>query len=56
MHVAPDLLEQWYRVMRCIRSTTLRTGCKVLTWQKLGPFCLPLALRKFLSLKYGIAA
>jgi hypothetical protein len=26
-----DLLEQWYRVMRCIRSATLRTRCKVLT-------------------------
>jgi hypothetical protein len=50
----PDLIEQWYRVMRCIRSTTLRTKCKVLTWQELTP-CLPLALRKFLHVKYGIA-
>src|SRR5271165_920130 len=49
----PDLLEQWYRVMQCIRSTTLRTQCKVLTWQELAP-CLPLALRKFLLVKYGI--
>ena len=50
----PDLLEQWYRVMRCIRCATLRTRCKVLTWQELTP-CLPSALRKFLHVKYGIA-
>jgi hypothetical protein len=49
----PDLLEQWYRVMRCIRSTTLRTKCKVLTWQELAR-CLPSGLRKFLHVKYGI--
>jgi hypothetical protein len=49
----PDLLEQWYRVMQCIRSTTLRTRCKVLTWQELAP-CLPSTLRKFLLVKYGI--
>jgi hypothetical protein len=49
----PDLLEQWYRVMRCIRSTTLRTKCKVLTWQELAR-CLPSALRTFLHVKYGI--
>jgi hypothetical protein len=48
-----DLLEQWYRVMRCIRSATLRTRCKVLTWQELAA-CLPSAPRKFLSVKYGI--
>ena len=45
-----DLLEQWYRVMRCIRSTTLRTRCKVLTWQELA-VCLPRALRQFLFVK-----
>jgi hypothetical protein len=48
-----DLLEQWYRVMRCIRPTSLRTRCKVLTWQELAA-CLPAALRKFLFVKYGI--
>ena len=49
-----DLLEQWYAVMRCIRSSTVRTRCKVLTWQELA-CCLPSALQKFLELKYGIA-
>ncbi len=48
-----DLLEQWYRVMRCIRSTSLRTRCKVLTWQELA-VCLPSALSRFLFVKYGI--
>jgi hypothetical protein len=48
-----DLLERSYRVMRCVRSTTLRTRCKVLTWQELTVF-LPSALHKFLFVKYGI--
>lgn len=49
----PDSLEQWYRIMRCIRSLTFSTKCKVLTWQELA-VCLPSALQKFLLLKYGI--
>lgn len=49
----PDLLEDWYSIARCIRSATLRARCKVLTWQELTP-CLPAALQKFLSVKYGI--
>ena len=49
----PDLLEQWYRIMRCIRSLTFSTKCKVLTWQELA-VCLPSTLQKFLLLKYGI--
>jgi hypothetical protein len=49
----PDLVEQWYRIMRCIRPMTLRTKCKVLTWQEMAR-CLPSALRQFLDAKYGI--
>ena len=49
----PDLLEDWYAVMRCVRSTTLQTRCKVLAWQELAR-CLPMALRRFLDVKYGI--
>jgi len=49
----PDLLEQWYGVIQCIRSAVLRTRCKVLTWQELAP-SLPSTLRKFLHVKYGI--
>ena len=49
----PDLLEDWYGVVRCIRSADLRARCKVLTWQEL-TVCLPAALQRFLSVKYGI--
>lgn len=49
----PDLLEQWYRIIRCVASADLRTRCKVLTWQELA-CCLPATLERFLSIKYGI--
>jgi len=49
----PDLLEDWFLIVRCIRSVTLRARCKVLIWQELAP-CLPGALKNFLSVKYGI--
>jgi hypothetical protein len=49
----PDLLEQWYRVIRSIRSGILQTRCKVLTWQELIRY-LPSALVDFLDVKYGI--
>jgi hypothetical protein len=51
----PDLLEDWFLIVRCIRSVTLRARCKVLTWQELAP-CLPRTLQRFLSAKYGIVA
>ena len=49
----PDLIEDWYSILRCIRSAALRARCKVLTWQELAPY-LPRALKNFLSVKYGI--
>jgi hypothetical protein len=49
----PDLLEDWYGIVCCIQSATVRARCKVLTWQELTP-SLPAALQKFLSVKYGI--
>jgi hypothetical protein len=51
----PDLLEDWFNIVRCIRSATIRARCKVGTWQELTP-CLPGALRNFLSVKYGIVS
>ena len=48
-----DLLEQWYRIMRGVRSTILQTKCKVLTWQELSGY-LPSTLGDFLDVKYGI--
>lgn len=50
----PDLIEDWYEILRCIRPSELRSRCKVLTWQGVVQF-LPQRLRKFLGLKYGIA-
>jgi hypothetical protein len=49
----PDLLEHWFLIVSCIRSATLRSRCKVFTWQELTP-SLPAALQRFLSAKYGI--
>jgi hypothetical protein len=50
----PDLIEQWYAVMRCVRLHELRTRCKVLTWQELSE-ALPSDLQAFLDEKYGIS-
>jgi hypothetical protein len=49
----PDLMEDWYSIVRCVRLATLRARCKVLTWQELSS-CLPVTLQSFLSAKYGI--
>jgi hypothetical protein len=50
-----DLMEAWYRIMRCLRDTEMRTRCKVLTWQELSS-ALPRNLQSFLAAKYGIFA
>ena len=49
----PELIEDWYAVMKCVRPVGLRPCCKVLTWQELAR-ALPRGLRVFLSEKYGI--
>jgi hypothetical protein len=49
----PDLMEDWYEVLRSIRSLDLRARCKVLTWQELARV-LPRVLQNFLDAKYGI--
>jgi hypothetical protein len=49
----PDLIEDWYEILRCIRTSELRSRCRVLTWQGLAEF-VPGSLRRFLDLKYGI--
>ena len=51
----PDLGEAWFEIMRAVKSADMRTRCKVLTWQELVPV-LPVGLREFLDLKYGIVA
>ena len=42
----PDLIEDWYAIVCCVRSAELRVRCKVLTWQELAG-CLPPALQSF---------
>ncbi len=49
----PDLIEDWYALICCVRSAELRVRCKVLTWQELAGR-LPPALQNFLHGKYGI--
>ena len=49
----PELIEDWYAVIKCVRPIDLRLRCKVLTWQELAK-ALPRCLRVFLSEKYGI--
>ena len=49
----PDLIEQWYAVMRAVKVANLRLRCKVLTWQELSE-ALPPELCEFLDEKYGI--
>jgi hypothetical protein len=49
----PDLIENWYAVMRAVRSCVLRCRLQLLTWQELTPV-LPRSLQRFLTAKYGI--
>ncbi len=49
----PDLLEDWYTVVCCVRSAELRVRCRVLTRQELAG-CLPPTAQNFLNVKYGI--
>jgi hypothetical protein len=49
----PDLMENWFKVLRAVRSYTMRCRLKLLTWQELAA-SLPLELRRFLRIKYGI--
>jgi hypothetical protein len=50
-----DLREQYYAVLRAVRSADLRTRCTILTWQELAA-ALPSRLQDFLAEKYGISA
>jgi hypothetical protein len=51
----PDLREEWFRVMRAVKSAEMRVRLKVLTWQELAAV-LPEELQSFLDIKYGILA
>src|ERR1700678_219725 len=49
----PDLIENWYSVMRTVKTCDLRCRLQLVTWQELAAV-LPEPLRKFLAMKYGI--
>lgn len=51
----PDLIENWYSVLRRVRSCLIRCRLKLVTWQELGEV-LPFHLQRFLETKYGIIA
>jgi len=50
----PDLIENWYSIMRAVKSCVLRRRLQLLTWQELTAV-LPKSLQKFLAAKYGIS-
>jgi hypothetical protein len=49
----PDLIEDWYSIMRAVRSRVLRCRLQLLTWQELTAM-LSRSLHRFLAEKYGI--
>ena len=49
----PQLIENWYSVMRAVKTCELRCRLQLLTWQELASV-LPRPLQKFLAMKYGI--
>jgi hypothetical protein len=49
----PDLIENWYTVVRTVRSCVLRCRLQLRTWQEL-TVPLPRPLKQFLAAKYGI--
>jgi hypothetical protein len=49
----PDLIENWYVVIRAVKNCVLRCRLQLLTWQELADV-LPRSLQAFLTDKYGI--
>lgn len=50
-----DLPEMWFRVLRAVRSSHVRSRMALLTWQELAG-AAPATVAGFLAVKYGIAA
>lgn len=50
-----DLIERWFQIMRAVRSYSMRSRLKLLTWQEIAG-TLPLTLQLFLAEKYGIVS
>ncbi len=51
----PDLIEQWYAVVRTVKECDLRCRLRLATWQELAE-ALPKGIQQFLAQKYGILA
>jgi hypothetical protein len=51
----PDLVADWYDVMRCVKPIQLRTELRIATWQEVAA-AAPRRLQEFLMAKYGIAS
>lgn len=49
-----DLIEQWFQVLRAVRSYSFRCRLRLIAWQDLAS-ALPPRLRVFVEQKYGIA-
>ena len=49
----PDLVEDWFAVLRAIRAADLRSRMVLVTWQEIAA-CVPRTLQAFLLAKYGI--
>lgn len=48
-----DLIEAWFRVVRAVRNSELRTRLAVCTWQEVAA-CLPRTIQTFMERKFGI--
>jgi hypothetical protein len=51
----PDLIEDWYQIVRSVHNADLRCRLKIITWQELS-VGLCRTQQGFLESKYGIAA
>lgn len=51
----PDMIEQWYSVVRTVRNCDLRCRLRLVTWQEIAR-ALPRSLQQYLSAKYGVEA
>lgn len=49
----PDLIEDWYAIIRAVRSYQMQSQLRLLTWQEIAA-TLPPTLATFLRAKYGI--
>ena len=51
----PDLIEDWYQIVRSVHNADLRCRLKIITWQELSG-CLCRTQQRFLEAKYGIVS